>query len=562
MTTACSGLIRVLVVDDEPAIRGLLTRALRNEGVECEIANDGAEALEKCQHIQFDAVVTDLLMPGFHGHRLASELLQLSDRPLIIVFTGVIEPRLAKDLLARGVDDIVYKPAEFATFAAKIKTLVTRRQQHVASQTKAVAASPKAAGPPIAQPFSSLKPIDSAELDSRLRTLARVPTLSKAAIDVFRLTNEANSEPETVTAAAKRDPGLVSEILRLANSSFFNPMGKKISDTHKAVVRLGMKRVGELALTSAAFATIAQESVPFFSLSRVWRRCLASGICLEILAEQCADTEISNGLFCASIFQPMCRVILAAAFPETYQSMIKHALDTGKSLADLERKIFPESPGEFASRLLNLWGIPVDIHHPLRYTSQAFSLLSALKDPIRRRVELVKLAAFLGELADGQFEDFDLIDLPDTNLLKRLQVQSVDNVLNQCREDLKGQLAIAPTETVALKERVFSKRIAAPITLAYKRIQHEGIDFLPPLLLNCGVRLMNVAREVSDMDELVLCNVLNASATHSIARLRGIPPSSAIILADAANASKLSDYGRVIVLPSSFRTLKDTFDHD
>lgn len=128
---------RALIVDDDPDVRGLTVRALMKEGFFCDIANDGVEAAQIVRHRSYDVVVTDLKMPNRHGHALALDLLQQENRPLIVVVTGVTEPRLSKDLMLRGVDDVIWKPVAYNTLAAKITALVHRR----ASQRAAAAAA-------------------------------------------------------------------------------------------------------------------------------------------------------------------------------------------------------------------------------------------------------------------------------------------------------------------------------------------------------------------------------------------------------------------------------------
>ncbi|NOX53989.1 MAG: HDOD domain-containing protein [Planctomycetes bacterium] len=118
---------RGLIVDDEEPIRRLLARALSCEGIECDQAADGRQAFERYRSRRYDVVVTDLRMPNRHGHALCVDLLKASNRPLIVVLTGVIEPRLVRDLLARGVDDVEFKPVDFRAFAAKIKVLLEAR---------------------------------------------------------------------------------------------------------------------------------------------------------------------------------------------------------------------------------------------------------------------------------------------------------------------------------------------------------------------------------------------------------------------------------------------------
>jgi DNA-binding response OmpR family regulator len=83
--------------------------------------------LELADTRHYDVIVTDLRMPEMNGHTLVVELLKREHRPAVVVLTGVTEPRLAKDLIARGVDDIVFKPVDQGVLAAKVQALVARR---------------------------------------------------------------------------------------------------------------------------------------------------------------------------------------------------------------------------------------------------------------------------------------------------------------------------------------------------------------------------------------------------------------------------------------------------
>lgn len=124
---------RALVVDDDALVRNLTIRALHREGFTCDAAHDGAEAMELMADRHYDVVVTDLVMPNRHGHWLASEALKATRPPLVVVLTGVLEPRLVKDLLIRGVASVEFKPTNYDLFAAKVKALCARRQSAVGS---------------------------------------------------------------------------------------------------------------------------------------------------------------------------------------------------------------------------------------------------------------------------------------------------------------------------------------------------------------------------------------------------------------------------------------------
>ena len=71
---------RVLIIDDEEAICRLLIHALSKNGIGSELATSGPEGLAKFEREHFDIVITDMLMPGMNGDRIAHRI-RNSDKP-------------------------------------------------------------------------------------------------------------------------------------------------------------------------------------------------------------------------------------------------------------------------------------------------------------------------------------------------------------------------------------------------------------------------------------------------------------------------------------------------
>ena len=121
--------VRVLVVDDEPAVRESLRRALALEGYDVELARDGSEALERfaVPDTDFDAIVLDVLMPGADGLEVARRLRRSGNRVPILMLTArdQVEDRVAG--LDAGADDYVVKPFALEELFARIRALLRRR---------------------------------------------------------------------------------------------------------------------------------------------------------------------------------------------------------------------------------------------------------------------------------------------------------------------------------------------------------------------------------------------------------------------------------------------------
>jgi len=118
--------VRVLVVDDEPAVRAALERALRLEGYDVELAADGSEALHRLSLGAPDAVVLDVMMPNVDGLEVCRRLRETGDRTPVLMLTArdAVEDRVAG--LDAGADDYLVKPFALEELHARLRALLRR----------------------------------------------------------------------------------------------------------------------------------------------------------------------------------------------------------------------------------------------------------------------------------------------------------------------------------------------------------------------------------------------------------------------------------------------------
>jgi two-component system, OmpR family, response regulator MprA len=118
--------VRILVVDDEPAVRDAVDRALRIEGYETELAADGAQALDALAERAPDALVLDLLMPHVDGLEVCRRLRAAGDRTPVLVLTArdAVPDRVRG--LDAGADDYLVKPFALEELLARLRALLRR----------------------------------------------------------------------------------------------------------------------------------------------------------------------------------------------------------------------------------------------------------------------------------------------------------------------------------------------------------------------------------------------------------------------------------------------------
>src|SRR5437660_7456 len=117
---------RVLVVDDEPAVRRALERALRLDSYDVELAEDGEAALDALAEGPADAVILDVAMPGVDGLEVCRRMRQAGDRTPILMLTArdAIDDRVAG--LDVGADDYLVKPFALRELQARLRALLRR----------------------------------------------------------------------------------------------------------------------------------------------------------------------------------------------------------------------------------------------------------------------------------------------------------------------------------------------------------------------------------------------------------------------------------------------------
>jgi two-component system, OmpR family, response regulator MprA len=119
--------MRVLVVDDERAVRDSLRRALELEGYEVELAADGAEALYRLEsNGQPDAVILDVLMPGVDGLEVSRRLRGKGNSIPILMLTARTEVESRVAGLDAGADDYLAKPFALEELLARLRALLRR----------------------------------------------------------------------------------------------------------------------------------------------------------------------------------------------------------------------------------------------------------------------------------------------------------------------------------------------------------------------------------------------------------------------------------------------------
>ena len=128
--------MRILIVEDEPDLLRVLSRALREEHYAVDTAEDGDEGLYKAQTVDYDAIVLDVMLPGIDGFEVLRRL-RLTKQTPVLMLTARSRTTDRVHGLDTGADDYLAKPYDLDELFARIRAL-TRRASGIATNTIAI----------------------------------------------------------------------------------------------------------------------------------------------------------------------------------------------------------------------------------------------------------------------------------------------------------------------------------------------------------------------------------------------------------------------------------------
>jgi two-component system OmpR family response regulator len=118
--------VRILIVEDEPKLAGLLRRGLRKEGMAVDLAGKGEDALWKAESTEYDAIILDLMLPGIDGFEVCRRIREAGVWSPVLMLTArdSVGDRVAG--LDSGADDYLTKPFSYAELLARLRALMRR----------------------------------------------------------------------------------------------------------------------------------------------------------------------------------------------------------------------------------------------------------------------------------------------------------------------------------------------------------------------------------------------------------------------------------------------------
>ncbi len=347
---------RILFVDDDQLLLDGLRRSLRGQRKEWDMtfAANGEEALEALKQSPYDALVTDMRMPGIDGMQLLAIVSREHPEMVRFILSGMSDDDLTMHSVLTA-HQYISKPCDNAVLVDALQ-----------------------------RAFALREIVTNEKLRTLVAGLGALPTLPAVYTEINQKLSDPNASLRQIGDIIARDPAMTAKTLQLVNSAFFG-LGRKVTNPADAATMLGIDTLKTLVLSIGIFSQFRdiKPFAPGFTLESLWEHSLGVANLARRMAEaESEDRILQEESLLAGLLHRLGIVVLAVNFPDQYREVVETSSRNQTHLVDAEQEQFGVTHSEVGAYLLGLWGFTdavveavAFIHHPERAPTQGISPL-------------------------------------------------------------------------------------------------------------------------------------------------------------------------------------------
>ncbi len=229
--------------------------------------------------------------------------------------------------------------------------------------------------------------------------LDQIPAMPVIVTKLTQMLSDPNVSFREIAEVVKYDPGITSNVLRLANSAYFG-FASTVDSVQQGIVRLGTRRMYELVL-AAAVGPMAQQAVKGYDLppGSLWKHSITVAIGTEQIAE-ILKIKLPDFAFTAGLLHDIGKIILGTFVEVDVAPIINLVNNHGLAFNEAERKILGINHSEIGALLFKKWNIPQPIIDVIRWHHNPVNLDG--DQTIVNLVHIADIIAIMSGIGSGQ----------------------------------------------------------------------------------------------------------------------------------------------------------------
>ncbi|MGB1707863.1 MAG: HDOD domain-containing protein [Rubripirellula sp.] len=231
-----------------------------------------------------------------------------------------------------------------------------------------------------------------------------LPALPHSAITLLQLSQNPDSGPAEFTKPIEADPGLMGQVLKFVNSSYFG-FSREIMSVQQGLTLVGTRAVTNFALWNAVFSVMPNPKFGPFDLRVLWQDSLRRALFARELGRT-LQLENAEDLFAGALLQDMAIPLLLKELPEQYEVLVERRAEEGRRLSGLEKEIFGWDHADASAMLAQQWNLPEEFVALIAQHTKLEELLDA--GPEKQGPACVALASLLPSCSEDGWDEYDM----------------------------------------------------------------------------------------------------------------------------------------------------------
>lgn len=317
---------RILFVDDERQILRALKRLFIDSDYETVFMDNGEDALAYLEDHPVELIISDIRMPSMNGFDLLKKVKEMHPLTLRVALSGYTDSKKIYKALEENIAKMyMFKPWDNKELLNIIDQMLELEDL-----------------------------LKNRELLDLINNINDLPTVPQLYLDIKRLIQE-EADVDAIAKKIEEDPPITSRILRVANSAFY---GAKTGSISQSIMYIGLINVKNIVLSNGVFDAAKSHSS---SVKILWEHATITNKITNLIYQEFMKKKIPNIFASAGLLHDIGKVIMFTHFGDTYDAVLKEALDTNRPIVELEREHYNVTHQELGGYLLNWWEIPLPI---------------------------------------------------------------------------------------------------------------------------------------------------------------------------------------------------------
>jgi len=288
----------------------------------------------------------------------------------------------------------------------------------------------------------------TAETLELLKRSAAVPSMPQVVTRFLEITQDPEFDYDDVVEVLSTDPGVASEILRLANSALFG-VTRKVTNLRQALALLGLRRVRSLVLGRYIVQSVSTAAKGTIDMSYFWRRSLASAV----LAARFADSLLPacrEEAFVVALLSDIGVVIMADALKGRYKPIAEHYRPCQPdNLCDMEKAVLGITHADVSAMVLEHWQLPELIVEAVRHHHD-WPLPEDLPDDVATLARIANGSGMVAKLLCERPEPEHVVEVCRKAMdLVGLEVTVLAEVIDKIEADIEEMAEVLRADVIS-----------------------------------------------------------------------------------------------------------------